>query len=194
MKIAFVDIETGGLEPSRPITQIAAVVVDHNWAELTVMEEKIRFDEAEADPAALELTGYSAERWAHASPIDVALHALARGLRLHLDVEMTSKKPPFRPYKVITSAGHNPRFDHERLRAAAKDADVFLALHPRALDTCQLACWLLPGLPDYKLGTVCKYLGIPEGGHDALGDARASVQIAKVLLERAAVSHKKATR
>jgi DNA polymerase III epsilon subunit-like protein len=190
MKIAFVDIETGGLEPSRPITQIAAVIVEpriEGWAELTVMEEKIQFDEAEADPVALELTGYTAERWRHSSPIDVALHALARGLRLHLDVEMTSKKPPFRPYKVITSAGHNPRFDHERLRAAAKDADVFLALHPRALDTCQLALWLLPGLPDYKLGTVCKRLGIAQGGHDALGDARASARIAEILLANAKI-------
>jgi DNA polymerase III epsilon subunit-like protein len=57
------------------------------------------------------------------------------------------------------------------------------------LDTVSLARWasfVAPTQPkDHKLGSLCAWLGIEhDDAHDAMGDVRATVQVARVLSER----------
>ena len=61
-KIVFFDLETGGLETHRPITQIAAIAVDQQLNELDSFEVKIRFDEAKACPGCAAAKSLSACR------------------------------------------------------------------------------------------------------------------------------------
>ena len=165
-----------------PSVQMAAVVADERFREVAAFERHIAFDPATASVEALELIGYREDLWRDAVRIEDALPTLNAFLQPYRTIEMRGKKPPHRPYRVVATAGPNPRFDHERLRRAARIHDVFLSVHPRALDTSQLAAWLLPGLQDYKLGTVAAALDIKAGGHDALADARCSLAIAAKIL------------
>ena len=57
------DLETAGLEVTRPITQIAAVAVDRSLHELESFEVKIAFAEADAAPAALHRNQYYSNVW-----------------------------------------------------------------------------------------------------------------------------------
>ena len=57
-QIAFLDIESAGLEFTRPIIQIAAVAVDSQLCELESIELKIAFVDADADPVSLSKNKY----------------------------------------------------------------------------------------------------------------------------------------
>jgi DNA polymerase III epsilon subunit-like protein len=100
--IAFVDIETTGLDPSRhDILEVAVVRVDARSLEVLseysslVTPERIE----EADPEALAICGFTRAGWTHAVPLFDALVAVAR----HLDGTLV--------------AGHNVGFDWAFLQA-----------------------------------------------------------------------------
>lgn len=78
---------------------------------------------------------------------------------------------------------HNVNFDYSFLRAhlAARDLD----LQTKKLCTVRLARKIIPGLPSYSLGRLCESLAIRVNHrHRAGGDANATVELFRILLER----------
>lgn len=171
--IAFVDIETTGLDPTRhDILEVAVVRVDPDA--LIVLEEKSVLVQperlADADPEALAVCGYSPSVWSRALPLKWALRAIA----------------PLLDGALI--AGHNVGFDWSFLEAAFRRAGLPL---PRVdyhrLDTASLA-WLLNAndeVDSVSLDAVCAHFGIERPRpHRALADARCAHQVALRMLDR----------
>lgn len=200
-RIVFFDLETGGTDPLRhPIIQVAMIAVDGNWREIESAELKVHFDLATADPEALKINGWDSETWrSQACDPPAALAAVSTFFGRHATVEKISKRG--RPYFVARLAGHNAeRFDAPFLVQWFKQADLFCpAACYEPLDTVSLARWasfVAPNKPrDHKLGSLCAWLGIEhQDAHDALGDVRATVQVARALAERFGLGWKEATR
>ena len=190
-RIVFFDLETGGLDPLRhPIIQIALLAVDGGWREVEALEMKLHFDLATADQDALKVNGWDAGVWEReATAGALARDLTARFFRNHATMEKTSARG--KSYTVARLAGHNvERFDCPFLVQWFKTAGEFCpAACFEPLDTVSLARWasfVAPTQPkDHKLGSVCAWLGIEhQEAHDALGDVRATVQVARALAER----------
>lgn len=185
----FVDLETGGLQPHRPIIQAAAIAVDASLRELGAIEVKIHFDEHAADAEALRKNSYDAELWKQQAVDEQdAARSLARFFRRHATVDMISSAG--RSYRVAQLVAHNGAFDGAFLRAWFDRLDRFLPAHPRVLCTVQRAAWLfleekrLTPPADFKLGTLCEYFGVPlkqERAHDALADVQATVELYRAM-------------
>ena len=62
-RMVFVDLETAGLDPWRPIIQIAAIAVDSNLKELERFEAKLKFSETDL-PLSMQCADESKERLA----------------------------------------------------------------------------------------------------------------------------------
>ncbi len=78
---------------------------------------------------------------------------------------------------------HNVNFDHSFLHHHFKRIDI--SFHPRKLCTVRYARKLLPGLPSYSHGNICRMLGIPvENRHRAFGDAQATARLFSLLLQK----------
>lgn len=186
--IVYFDLETGGLDRDKhPITQIAAVVVAADGAELETWQAKVQFDEREADPKALEINHYDPKVWAaEAIPTGVAEATLTALLKRHACLGMVSKAG--KPYKVAQLAGHNAAtFDGPFLQAWYKRRGWYLPADPRVLCTMQLAQWVGRAIGErpksFKLVDCCELWAIPlEGAHDALADVRATAALARHLL------------
>ena len=184
----FFDLETGGLEPTHPVIQLAAVVIDEHWTEVAAFEKKIAFDEAKADPQALAVNHYTAEAWIPAVSPLAAAAKMSAFARPYLSKEMLSKRTGA-PYFVGVLAGYNAlTFDLPRFKALYGDA--FFPFSYQVRDYLQRAFFwfdevgLMPP-ENFKLATVCAYFGITADGvqHDALTDARLTVALAKRLSE-----------
>jgi len=186
--IIFVDIETTGLAPTAEIIQVAAIAVSH-WREIGIFERKIRFDESKAEPGVLAMNSYDPETWARAAIAEAtAVGDLGRFLDTYRAVTLVSKRG--KPYTVARLAGHNALgFDAPRLQAAFQRHGAFFAADVyRPLDTVQLALWCCARTnhtpADYKLETLCAHFGVPlTDGHDALSDVRATIALARKLME-----------
>jgi exodeoxyribonuclease-1 len=189
-RIVFLDIETGGLEFTRPIIQLAAVAVDAELRELESVERKVAFDEAAADPQALSANKYDPDVWRReAVECSEAARQFAGFLRRHATFDMFSHAGS--RYCLAQLAGHNAeRFDGPFLHSWYRRQQVFCPARYMALCTKQKALWLfqedrtLTPPSDYKLGTLCQYFGVrlSEGdAHDALNDVRATVELYKAM-------------
>lgn len=190
-RIVFFDLETGGLDPLRhPIIQIALLAVDGAWREVEAVEMKIHFYRAAADVEALKVNGWDPEVWKREAKASAAVQEMtARFFRRHATMEKTSARGM--RYEVARLAGHNvERFDCPFLVQWFKAAGAFCpAACFEPLDTVSLSRWasfVAPTQPkDHKLGSLCEWLGIEHAdAHDALGDVRATVQVARALSER----------
>ena len=195
MSVVYLDIETGGLEPGRPIIQLAAIAVGSelgcDWTEIEVFERKIAFDESKADPEALAINHHEPEVWRkEALPEARVVGEFAAMLNRYRSIELISKRTG-NPYTVARVAGHNiGGFDLDRLSALFKKHGTFFAVDFRsALDTRHGAVWHFEQKPpaerpkDYTLVGLAKHLGIEvAGAHDALVDVRLSIAIAQRLL------------
>src|SRR6202012_4414037 len=83
---------------------------------------------------------------------------------------------------------HNVNFDHSfvkyHLTAAGYD------LQCNKLCTVRLGRKILPGMPSYSLGKLCRHLGIDnESRHRAAGDAEATAQLFSLLLKSDTQNH-----
>lgn len=194
MNLIFFDLETGGLEMTHPIIQIAAIAVNPVFEEVDSIELKLRFDQEKADPEALKINHYDAGVWEReAIPPADAVRRLAKFIEPHKAIEMVSKRTG-NPYKVACLAGHNAAtFDGPRLQRLFRDHKAFLPADPRVLCTVQLAMWwaLRHGVrpKSFKLGDLCEHFGIPVAAgdtHDALADVRLTIALARKLTEAAA--------
>jgi DNA polymerase III epsilon subunit-like protein len=185
--IVYFDLETGGLEVTSPIIQIAAVAVRPNGCGTADFECKLNFDRAAADPEALAINHYDPEVWSREQvPVLTGLTNFARWIQAWRTISMVSKRNG-RPYMVTRLAGYNAAvFDMPMLMLACKTAGVFLPAHPVPLDVMQLALWHFQGYKkrpeSFKLADVCKFCGVAlEGAHDALADVRATAALAAAL-------------
>jgi DNA polymerase III epsilon subunit-like protein len=122
------------------------------------------------------------------SPRDVATQ-LARFLSRHATVDMGLGGNA--TCRVARLAAHNAEHDGPFLRALFDRTRRFLPAHPRMLCTIQRAVWLfaedktLTPPPDFKLGTLCHYFGVPlrpSDAHDALGDAHATAALYRAMV------------
>ena len=188
-RLVFVDLETGGLEPWRPIIQIAAIAVDCNLQELERFEAKIRFSKKFVDPKSLRKASYSAELWKEeALPAATAMSQFTDLLRRHATVDQTSSKR--RVFQVAQLVAHNGVFDGGFLAAWYDRFDEFLPASPRVFCTLQRAIWLfqedksMTPPPDFSLGTLCHYFGVPlrpEDAHEAMNDVQATVELYRAM-------------
>lgn len=198
-RICYFDIETGGffdvvvgrIKVTKPIIQISAIAVDRNYRECETLEIKVSFDEADADHVTLNANHYNAEIWKReALPPFTAAKRFASFLRRHATVDRVSKSG--KPYQVAQLVAHNAeRFDGPLIRAWYEKLGLFCPAAYNVFCTKQRAFWLFhehkePTPPDnYKLGTLCRYFGVPlraEEAHDALNDVRATVGVYRALI------------
>lgn len=187
----YFDLETGGVMPTHPNIQLAAVAVDEDtWHEISSIEMKIMFDERRADPDALAMNHYTAEAWKDAAVPWEACKRFAAFLDRFKSLEMVSKRTG-NPYTVAKLVGHNAAsFDGPRLFTMFRECDVFLPADPRVRCTCQRAMWYFDetgAVPpkDLKLATLCEYFGVPVvESHEALADVRLTVQLARAMREK----------
>ncbi len=186
----YFDTETGGVLPSHPTIQLAAVAIeDGTWKEAAGFERKIKFNEADADPEALKINHYDPEVWRlNAVPVGAAVMHFGKFCEPYRSIEMMSKRTN-KPYSVGKLAGHNAAtFDLPRLRGMFGENFFPFSYHVK--DTLQRALWFFdehPELtrpPSLKLSVLCEYFGIvTAGAHDALADVRMSAAIARAFAE-----------
>ncbi|TWU62639.1 DNA polymerase III PolC-type [Crateriforma conspicua] len=190
-RMVFVDLETAGLDPWRPIVQIAAIAVDCNLRELERFEAKIKFNNKFADPKSLCKASYSRELWkSEAQPSIQVMKQFSELLRRHATVDQLSSKGV--TFSVSQLVAHNGAFDGGFLRAWYDRFDEFLPASPRVFCTLQRALWLfqedksLTPPPDFALRTLCHYFGVSlKAGeaHEALNDVRATVDLYRAISE-----------
>jgi DNA polymerase III epsilon subunit-like protein len=195
-ELTIFDLETGGFKRSHPTIQVAAITVDvalEGWPEVETIERKVKFDHVICEPKALELNSYDPEVWAReAIPAAQVRQDLEAFFKRHQTLQLIGKPKggkPGRPYSLAKLGGHNvASFDMPRLvRLWGADFPPFC--HWRPLDTLRLADWVFgcgrhSSRPEnHKLPTLCAFFDIDPGqSHDALADARATVQLAQKLL------------
>ncbi len=187
-KTIVFDLETGGVEPRHPNIQLAAIVIDDaTGGELGSFECKIKFNEADADPKALEINHYTPEAWADAVPSDLCVARFTKFIKPHSTIEMMSKRTN-KPYYVAKLAGYNAlTFDLPRLRQMY--GEQFFPCSYMVRDVLQRAMFFFDENADLgckpdslKLSKVCEYFGITvDGAHDALVDVRMTAALARKL-------------
>lgn len=183
----YADIETGGLNPDSPIIQIAAVAI-RDEIEISSFECKIVFREEDCVKEALELVGYTQDKWREAVSRSIAIARFSAWLKPYQCVKNISKRTG-NPFYVAQLAGYNiVAFDLPRLRNFY--GDTFFPVSLKPLDVYQLVMWYLHLYPeeqpkDTKLATICEHFGVPlDGAHDALNDVRATAKLATELKRR----------
>jgi DNA polymerase-3 subunit epsilon len=110
--------------------------------------------------------------------------------------EMVQSAPPFEDvaadiYHLIHGkifVAHNVNFDYSFVRYHLAAAGYDLQLNK--LCTVRLGRKILPGLPSYSLGRLCRHLGIGnEARHRAAGDAEATAELFTLLINSDTEGH-----
>tara|TARA_R100000406_G_scaffold87719_1_gene72607 strand:- start:550 stop:1107 length:558 start_codon:yes stop_codon:yes gene_type:complete len=161
--IAFVDIETTGLNPAiHEIIEIAIITADETY-HTKIAPQRIDL----ADSRALQINKYNPSNWADAPSFDLVHQKITRLL--------IGK----------TIAGHNPKFDVEFLNEAfASVGSPFVTGH-RVLDTITLAYeHLYPlGLKSLSLDAIRIFLNWDRtNAHTALQDCKDTKRLFDYLL------------
>lgn len=164
MNYAILDVETtGGQYNEEGIIEIAVYRFDgekitDTFISLVNPEKEISF-------FVQKLTGIT-PKMVKTAP---KFHELAKRL-----VEITDE---------ATIVAHNVNFDYRVIRTEFSHLG-FDFVRP-TLDTIALSKTLIPGIPSYSLGKLCSSLGIPlSDRHRAHGDARATVKLFQLLLDK----------
>ncbi len=161
---AIVDIETtGGSAAQGAITEIAIML--HNGQEITDRYATLINPEIHIPTYITALTGISDQMVAGAPVFEDIASELFNLLKDRIFV------------------AHNVNFDHSFLHHRFKLADILF--QPKKLCTVRFARKVIPGLPSYSLGNLCRSLGITiEDRHRAAGDALATAQLLDLLIEK----------
>ena len=188
-RLVFVDLETGGVEPWRPIFEIAAIAVDSNLNELESFETRLKFCRSLANPKVLIGSRYNTQAWRRrAIDADDAAEEFADFLSRHGTVDQSSQSG--RVFQVAQMVAHNAAFDGQFLCNWFNRVGRFLPASRRMLCTMQRAIWLfhenksMTPPEDFKLPTLCQYFGIPfaaESAHNAKYDVSATVQLYRAM-------------
>lgn len=162
---ACIDVETSGLDPNtNEILEFAGKLVrPRDFVVIKDLYFKVKPLHIEtAHPKALQVNGYTPEKWADA--IDPA--------------EAAERIASFCEGAVIL--GHNPRFDIGFINALLRRYQIEKHIDYHVVDTVTLAIeHLVPlGLDSVSLVNVCKFLGIPnDDAHTAMGDVNRCLQV-----------------
>lgn len=156
----FFDSETGGLDHARhDMVELACVVTDPTGDR--VIEEYCAkvFPLRPVDPQAAAVNGYSKEKWASVA-VDIDT-AMVKMIGLARDSVFVSHNTPFDwGFFATALAARGARWpgDYHKIDTVALSMPFLKAGH----------------VPNVKLATMAEFFGVPhEGGHTALGDARA---------------------
>ena len=184
MRFLWLDVETTGLEVSDSAPfQIAFILVDNGafinaqLFFLNPLSETIKYHEE-----AGKIHGYSEEQIRSFEPEKVQVQKIAA----YLDKSRFLQGEGGIKDKRMIIAGYNVRFDIEHLTAlmerngvdmdtyfTGKAADVYEQVKQAGIQN------VFPYLPNQKLPTVAKHLGITlENAHDALADITATRGVA----------------
>src|SRR5437868_12020009 len=164
MLYAIVDIKTtGGYAGASSITEIAVFIFD---GEKVIQQYQTLLNPAYTIPRYVEtLTGITnamVENERHFSAIADELYELLHD-------------------KVFVA--HNVNFDYSFIKYHLAQAGY--QLNCRKLCTVRLGREILPGIPSYSLGNLCRHVGIKiEQRHRAGGDAAATVKLFNLLLQK----------
>lgn len=169
--IAFIDIETTGLDPERhEIIEIAVVIAD---ARTLALQHAVSYRAAperieDAEPEALAMNGYTPEAWADALPLRSALSLALPML------------------EGATIAGHNVPFDLAFIEKGCHRAFLPMPQSKYRLDTASLAWPLLHAghIEKPSLDALARFFGLKRPHpHRALADARCALDVARELLQ-----------
>ncbi|MFO0979932.1 MAG: 3'-5' exonuclease [Planctomycetaceae bacterium] len=184
-RLVFVDLETAGQQPWRPIMQIGAVAVEGNGRTIASFEAKVQFREASATKRSLLKRHYDRQTWSKESrpSYEVAL-AFRQFLLQHS--QPTGCTSSGQRIWLARLVAHNAAFDGPFLRLWFERYQMPLPADYRILCSLQRALWFfqehpeMPAPTDLKLATLCRYFGIryhPNEAHDALVDAKATAEL-----------------
>ena len=189
MRFMWIDTETTGIDPSDSAAfQVACVLVDNGQLIcercffLNPLSETIKYHEG-----AGSVHGYSEEQIKEFPPEKEQMSRIATFFE---EARELFKKDGSKTEKMII-AGYKVGFDIGHIKALLEQngyqledyfmsivADVFLQVKKAEVQKA------LPYLPDRKLGTVAKHLGVNlENAHDALADITATREVAKRLYQ-----------
>jgi len=166
--LTWVDVETSDLDPDNgDILEIAIIRQNLDGSE-TVYESKIQMARPEnAHPKALEVNGYTEEKWAGARPAAVVMQEI-HDIKLLQDCIL---------------AGHNVGFDAGFINKTYKRLGIKARVDYHLYDTVTLALEHLGAWVDsVSLVPVCIALGLStDGAHGAMADVRMAMAVKKVL-------------
>lgn len=175
--LAFVDIETTGLDPdTHEIISIGVVLVFQDWSgtkpvfeTIEEFELKVKPESIEnAEPVALRVNGYNEADWIFAYKLPEAMKIFS---------EKTSD---------AIMVAHNISFDYIFIDKAFRTTGVPNKLHYHKLDTISIAFAKLHGDKDidrFSLRNLGEHFGIEnKNAHSALPDARATFELYKKLM------------
>ncbi len=176
--LAFIDIETTGLDPRKhEIIEIAVLRVSQEWTpenkpvfiEKSLWTTRIKPTHLEtADTVSLKISGYTATLWKEAISIQEAL------------IEFAKKT------EGAIMVAHNVAFDAGFLDTHLALHEIQNLMHYHRLDTVSMAYAKLhndPLVARYSLNELCKYFGIVnENPHTAPADVRADFELFKKLI------------
>lgn len=159
---AVIDVETTGLNASRDrITEIAIYL--HDGTQVVDRFESLVNPECHIPHHITALTGISNKLVMDAPKF----YEIARQV-----VEMT---------EGVTIVAHNAAFDYNFIRSEFKR--LYFDFRRKTLCTKKLSRKLMPGLPSYGLGNLCRHLQIANPArHRAGGDAIATTRLLEKLL------------
>ncbi len=161
---AIIDIETtGGKFNEEGITEVAIYRFDGH----TIVDQFISLvnPERPIQPFVVNLTGIS-DKMVRTAP---KFHEVAKRI-----IEIT---------KDCIFIAHNTSFDYRIIRT--EYARLGYDYIRKTLCTVELSKELIPDMPSYSLGKLCKSLAIPMNDrHRASGDAMATVKLFKLLLDK----------
>lgn len=184
-RLVFVDLELGRVKRQRPILQIAALAVSRSLVELEEFEAKVQIDERKTPAALIHNRHFNRAVWLReAQHPKVVAYEFGRFLARHATTAVAGANR--RRIIVAQLVAHNAEFDGMFLREWFEKLGLFLPASFRVFCTLHRAMWLFHEHPsltppaDYKLGTLCRYFGVPlrfHEAHDALADVRATVEL-----------------
>ncbi len=162
--LIFVDLEFTGLGFQHEILQIGALVVSQpDFKQVKEWEVKVKADMAKADPHALQIVGYTDEKWSDAIDVRTALeqfNKLAEG-------------------GVIV--GWNIAMDFLFLKKTYAQLDLAPTFHWQIVDVMSMAfkdLYKNPELTEFRMSEITKHFDIKnDKHHDALEDARMTYEI-----------------
>ena len=160
-RLVFVDVETTGLNPVDHEIIEYAIITEYPEGLVTEVACKVHPEHIEtAHPKALEVNGYTSEKWCLAGAQSQKEAAIDIGLHL----------------KFAAVVGHNIPFDMSFFQETLKREGVTISIGHLNVDTMTLAYeHLVPlGLQNMSLKGICEFIGIqPEPDtHEALNGAR----------------------
>ncbi len=170
--LLFTDTETTGLDPNvHEMLEIAGILDDADCIRdcagkvvrgTRCYESKIQPRRIEtAHPKALEINGYTPEKWADARPLK----------------DVLSEFIVMADHAILV--GHNIRFDAAFISVALKEMGFEERIDYHLVDTVTLAYeHLVPlGLKSLSLGAVCEFIGVKPGDHTAMADTEACREV-----------------